>query len=266
MSNPRLPPEILDHIIDLLHANPETLKQCCLVSKSLIPRTRKHLFSNIKFDVGSPLEAWKKNFPDPANSPAYCTHSLAIGWGYLMSVTVVDAEEGGWIRTFANVVQLELGTPPRYWRGEVATLVPFHSFSSSLKSLRLVFVPAKLSQCFKLICSLPLLEDLTIAHDDYDISCDEDMSNFRPSVSPVLTGTLYLCELLEYTVPLLLDLPGGPHFREIVYKSERLEDARWMTALMERCRDTLESVDITLLSFCELHTFIRSLRWDQCLT
>ena len=105
----------------------------------------------------------------------------------------------GWLDS--NVVQLELGTPPRYWRGEEATLVPFHNFSSSLKSLRPVFVPAKLLQCFKLICSLPLLEDLAIAHDDYDISCDEDMSNFRPSVSPVLTGTLYLCELLEYTVP-----------------------------------------------------------------
>ncbi|KAF9643160.1 hypothetical protein BDM02DRAFT_3081141, partial [Thelephora ganbajun] len=52
MSNPRqfhLPPEILDYIIDLLHDKPETLKQCCLVSKSWVSRTRKHLFADIEF-------------------------------------------------------------------------------------------------------------------------------------------------------------------------------------------------------------------------
>ena len=32
MSN--LPPEILDYILDLLHDEPEALKECCLVSKS----------------------------------------------------------------------------------------------------------------------------------------------------------------------------------------------------------------------------------------
>jgi len=38
-SNPYLPPEILDYIVDLLHNSPNALKECCLVSKSWIPRT-----------------------------------------------------------------------------------------------------------------------------------------------------------------------------------------------------------------------------------
>ncbi|KAF9642569.1 hypothetical protein BDM02DRAFT_3078319, partial [Thelephora ganbajun] len=61
MSNPHqvhLPPEIFDYIVDFLHDTPETLKQCCLVSKSWVPRTRKYLFADIEFFTESDLEAW----------------------------------------------------------------------------------------------------------------------------------------------------------------------------------------------------------------
>ncbi|KAF9644347.1 hypothetical protein BDM02DRAFT_3103092, partial [Thelephora ganbajun] len=47
--HPYLPPETLDYIVDFLHDNRETLEQCCLVSKSWVPRARKHLFADIKF-------------------------------------------------------------------------------------------------------------------------------------------------------------------------------------------------------------------------
>ena len=46
-----LPPEILDLIIDHLHDEPATLKTCCVVSKSWVPRTRKHLFALVEFRV-----------------------------------------------------------------------------------------------------------------------------------------------------------------------------------------------------------------------
>ncbi|KAF9642570.1 hypothetical protein BDM02DRAFT_3105483, partial [Thelephora ganbajun] len=49
MSDPHLPPEVCDYIVDLLHNKPDTLGWCCLVSRSWIPRTRKHLFADIKF-------------------------------------------------------------------------------------------------------------------------------------------------------------------------------------------------------------------------
>ena len=37
MSLSRLPPEICDYIIDLLHNQQEVLKDCCLVCKSFVP-------------------------------------------------------------------------------------------------------------------------------------------------------------------------------------------------------------------------------------
>ena len=45
----RIPQETLDYTMGLLHDEPETLKECCIVSKPWIPRTRKHSFADIKF-------------------------------------------------------------------------------------------------------------------------------------------------------------------------------------------------------------------------
>jgi len=99
MSNSHLPREILDYVVGLLHDKPDALKQCCLASKSWVPRTRKYLFASITFNHADDLEAWKKTFPDPANSPAYHTRSLFVGCPRF--VTAADAEEGGWISSLA---------------------------------------------------------------------------------------------------------------------------------------------------------------------
>ena len=93
MTKHYLLPEILDYTIDLLHDEPETLKRCCLVSKSWVPRTRKHLFAHIKFRTATDLGLWKKTFPDVANSLAYHTRTLIVGYPRL--VTASDGEEGG---------------------------------------------------------------------------------------------------------------------------------------------------------------------------
>ena len=62
---PYLPLETLDYIVDLLHDESPALKECCLVSKSWIPRTRRHLFAHIRFYSADNLKSWKKTFPDP---------------------------------------------------------------------------------------------------------------------------------------------------------------------------------------------------------
>ena len=258
MSDPYLPPEVLDHIVDFLHASPEALKQCCLASKLLIPRTRKHLFGQIDFRAPADLEAWRKTFQDPATSPARYTHSLIVDC--LEVVTAADAEEGGWIRTFTNVVQLKLRGGIMRWRGAEDALVPFHNFSQKLKSLRLRFVPIIPSQRFELICSLPLLEDLTVFHNRCEVSGSMGGSDFRPLTSPAFTGTLELDGVPEHTVRQLLDLPNGLRFRKIMCISCYLEDPQWAMALVERCRDTLESIEIGWL--VTRMSSLRALKWN----
>lgn len=106
MSNPRLPPEISDYIVDLLHDQPETLKRCCLVSRSWVPRTRTHLFGEIGLGYRSDQEAWKDAFPDPTNSPAHYVRSLSFSSGKAVAYIVKEAEY--WIRVFCNVVRIKL--------------------------------------------------------------------------------------------------------------------------------------------------------------
>ena len=179
MSNPHrshLPPEILDCIVDLLHDKPEALKLCCLVSKSLVPRTRTYLFASIRFQHPDDLRLWKKAFPDPANSPAFLTHTLSIFCPQV--VMTADAEEGGLVRMFPRVVRLAVfNSPTNPYKLEVS-LAPFHSFSPVLKSLRVISYSIPHSQILNLICSLHLLEDLCVI--DYGRNnCDLDGTIFQ---------------------------------------------------------------------------------------
>jgi len=147
--SPALPQEILDLIIDHLHDERVTLKTCCVVSKSCVPRTRKHLFAHVEFHhLNSPIGLWKKVFPDPSNSPAHHTHSLHVDerlTNFVKYVGVVD-----WIRAFHNVEHLRFSFAHR------AIPVPFYGLSPIVKSLHLRRSPVDLY----LLCSFPLLEDL----------------------------------------------------------------------------------------------------------
>lgn len=93
MSNPSLPGELLDHIVDFLHGQKDALKSCCLVSKSWVPRTWKHLFAFVFIDTSAKLQLWKNTFPDPSRSPAFYAKRLFIK--RLRDVAVVGGEEGG---------------------------------------------------------------------------------------------------------------------------------------------------------------------------
>ena len=145
MTNPHLPPEILDYTTDLLRNEPNALRNCCLVSKSWVPRTRKHFFSHIRFRSPIDLMSWKKTFTDPANSPAH--HTLTLFISCPRAVQEADAEAGGWIRTFSRLKRLTVSCT---WAASLDTvevsLAPFHNFSPSLISLRVDSPSLPLSQ------------------------------------------------------------------------------------------------------------------------
>ena len=92
-----------------------------------------------------------------------------------------------------------------------------------------------------LICSFPLLEDLTLVclgHEDDGWS--------TPSTSPKLTGFLDLRCFGEIrpTARRLLDLPDGLHFAKITVECYT-EDVNSIMDLVSRCSDTLESLSIS---------------------
>ena len=248
MSN--LPHELLDHIVDLLHDNQTPLRNCCLVSKSWVARTRRHLFAEVVFQTMMSLESWKKTFPDPSTSPARYVKALSIG--YPQVVTAPDAEAGRWMAAFSRVECLELGGQNLHARGWEVAFVLFHGFSPVVKSIRMKWSSLPFLRFLYLILTFPLLEDLAMINCHNEPPIDGDYSDWSSTVvqspsSPTFTGSLEL--LLRGGMGLiadrLLSLPNGICFRKLTLSWFREEDVSLTVALVERCSRTLESLDIS---------------------
>jgi hypothetical protein len=240
MPNPDLPAELLDHVVDILRDAADALKNCCLVSKSWIPRARKHLFANVLFRDAKDLQSWKTTFPNPSTSPAHHTQALFIEFS--PAVPAADAEEGGWIPTFSRVVRFEIRT--QFFEPENRTFLSFRGFSPALKFLHVSYIPIPPLDVCSLVYSFPLLEDLRLATTsrfDTDDPYDGKPATVQPSDLPPLTGTLKL-SLHMKTHPMiswLLSAPVGPHFRNLNLAWVFQGDASLITALVERCYSTL---------------------------
>jgi hypothetical protein len=260
MSDPYLPAEMLDHVVDHLHDTRDTLRNCCLVSRSWIPRTRKHLFANVRLPTKERLQSWKETFPDPSTSPACYVKTLYIN--YSQVATAADADAGGWVRGFSRVEHLEVVSPGHSFPGRSSYLVPFCGLSPVVKSLHMVIPALPPWQICNLIFSFPLLEDLSVfvhepsAANSSDSERDEMQTASHPSNPPTFTGSLelYLERGMEPIVRRLLSPPGRIHFRKLTLTLLYEEDLPWIMALVEECSHTLESLEITGdLSMCILH-------------
>jgi len=247
MSNPNLPAELLDHIVDHLHDTGDALINCCVVSKSWIARARKHLFAEVWFKTEEDLESWKETFPDPSTSPGRYANSLSIDC--LHAVTAADSEADGWIRGFSDVVHLKLGSRPGTNLAESIFPVPLQGFSPAVKSLSLNWVTPS-PRLFDLVLSFPLLEDLSVINHNH-VEIDEDYGpNELPTAAQLSNPTAFTGSFNLVTTGLapiarqLLSLPSGIHFRKFTLTWEFVGDISLMTALVERCSHTLQSLDI----------------------
>ena len=225
-------PELFDLVIDHLRDDPATLKICCIVSKSSVTPARKHLFAHVEFDASeSHLETWKKTFPDPSNSPARYTRNLFIHG--TPDIAAADIGVGGWVQIFHNLTHLRL------MRLDRASLIPFHGISHVVRLLNLTFLTAEV---FDLVCSFPLLEDLTLN----TLYPESDTYRWNPPpTSPKLTGTLDMrMDGRTRTITRrLLDLPDGLRFSKI-YTLCVEEDIGPTVDLVSGCSDTLESLTV----------------------
>ena len=261
MSRP-LPPEIHDLIVDFLHDEGSALKACCVVSKSWVPRGRRHLFALIVFHAHPhthphtrppQIHQWVKTFPDPSKSPAHYTRSLVI-CGSLAAI----APNVSWIRAFSDIAQLRLDADD----GPHLSLISLRGFSRTLKSLHLSYrssLPP--SETFGFVCSFPLLEDLFLVPPGNDRMIRKWSI---PSTSPKFTGTLDLrpCHGMNTAVRYLVQLPDGLRFTEIrLFFASR--DAEAVTNLLSNCSETLESLRIGYFMTCEFSLLASTV--GQCL-
>ena len=248
MSN--LPNEMLDNIVDNLHDDRPALRNCCLVSKSWIPRSRRNLFAEVRFDPAKKtrMRSYLKIFRNPSTSPTRYTKTL-----FISRPDVIMGVEG-WISGFSRVVRLHLaGRDP--FPNRPITLTPFLGFSPVLKSLLVDSFTLPPSHLFDLILSFPLLEDLTVIR-CHDVPTDEandpaGLPIATQPTSPPMTGSLTLPQRggLGSVARWLLSLPGGIHFRRLALSLWGGEDDLLARALVKECSHNLKSLEL----FCAAH-------------
>jgi hypothetical protein len=245
---PTLPPEILDHIVDNLYDEPIALKACCLVSKSWVERSRRHLFACVELDsTRLSLESWMNAFPEPSALPARYARSLGVRDPGVASVNVC-----AWIRSFRRVEELSVDM---LGSGELrgVPLLQFHELSPTLKSLRLPNITTPAPEIIGLICSFPLLEDLSL-----EFISESDADGWAaPPTSPKLTGSLRLNGKNRSIVRGLLKLPNGLHFSKIRVRCHvRDVDSRAIMDLVSKCPHTLESLHLKYYTCARLLLFL----------
>ena len=256
---PSLPSELLDLIVDHSYEKRATLKACCLVSRSWVPRTQRHLFAHVEFDSDEPsrrtVESWMEAFPDPSKSPAHHTRSLAISG--LTAVTSATTHGHAWVRSFHSIIKLMVDT--HWWDDVDLSLVQLHGLSPILKSLHLDRSSLPLSEAFNLTCSFPLLEDLSLRSFSSQTRGIKKPTD-PPSTSPKLTGSLLLDVKALPIIRRLLALPGGLHFAKITITCSN-PSLELVVTLVSSCSDTLESLCVDYIGDSR-STYIL----DQCLT
>ena len=233
-----LPEEILDLIVDHLRNDRTALKACCLVSQPWVPRTRRHLFARVEFDVikQSSFESWMKTFPDPSTSPARHARTLMISGSALITITSPDAS--AWLRSFHLVEQLVVDTA-RHRDGKIS-LVQLCGLSSNLRSLGVTYSIVPPSEVFGLICSFPLLEDLYLS--SYGPTRDADGWD-APLALPKFTG-LRLYGHIPAVTRRLLDIRGGLCISRLTVTCHVAEDFESVINLASGCSETLEFLRI----------------------
>ena len=229
-------PEILDPIVDHLHDEPATLKACCLVSKSWVPRTRRHFFDVVDFFSPRRLELWMKTFPDPSNSPACYTRSLRLSGFAVIPLAISDALP--WVRSFNHITELQVWT--EWEEDRNFYFAPLHGLFPILKSLHLCHYFVEPLEVINLVCSFPLLENLSLwSPEDLERENAEEWDT--PPTSPRFTGSLLLDYNDSQITRKLLDLPGGLHFYKVSVSCPS-RDGDLARELVSKCSDTLESL------------------------
>jgi hypothetical protein len=240
---------VLDLIVDHLHDEPATLKMCCVVSKSWVPRTQRHLFAHVKFHSAGPsFESWMKAFPDPSNSPAHHTRNLQLSGSKVITVAITEGHP--WLHSFNHLVDLLLSTFDRDDIGKDdigeddrhISFTQLHGLSPTLKSLHIFSFLIPPPVVLDFICSFPLLEDLSLFSTQFPLLGDADEWD-APPTPPKFTGSLVLSDNDPRTTRKLLDLPGGLHFSKISVLCPP-RDCGLAKELVSKCSSTLESLRV----------------------
>ena len=283
----RMAQELLDHVLDHLHYDTESLKQCALASRPLLPTCQRHLFSTYQIsesNAGKLLEFFTPPAPTDEDEDeddnatlrprvadlfnTYTNHLILTDHPVpeLQSVLVKHLPE------FKNVQKMT-------FKGEEldsAVTIPsflMQTWTSPLPKIRSVELDFRfMSQrsVLESLCILPAaVEDVSVISSRLKstngasptaTSIREDIEDQLLSMPPhfhpapnQFNGTLKLRLPPETSLgflPVMLELEDFFQFslKRIIYRLTLHADVPYLASLVDKCKETLELLDI-MISF-----------------
>jgi len=275
--HPRVAQELLDRVLDHLHRDSESLKQCALASRSLLPTCQRHLFSTYKISESNASELVEL-FTPPASTDeddenatlrprvadlfnTYTNHLILTDHPVpaLRSVLRVKYK----LPEFKNVEKITFKGDELSWAIDIPSFLmqTWTSPSSKIRSVELDFRFMTQRSVLESLCTLPgAVEDVSF------ISPRPKSTNPKPTatsirrnmevlreVPNVLNGTLKLrlpSETSERLLPIMFELGDFFEFnlKRIDYRLTLYANVPDLASLVDKCKNTLEYLYI-LVSF-----------------
>ena len=252
---PRIPPEIIDEILDHLVADSDSrsLRSCSLVSRSWVQRCRRYLFHTVLF-TSIHTTKWIKTFPLPGQSPAHHVRDLRF-----LSGSYFDAHRGfaEHVPSFKNVEKVSL---LGYGGWEtLCQILSLWRFPQSVTSLVMNAGSINVLQIRNTLAQLPNLNDLSLSGSIIMMSGDGSMRGIGTVLKGNFGGQLRLLgrHATKDVMNMLLEIPTGLHFTEVDILST-YECLVSTVRLTERCGKNLVKLTYSVDTFCESWSLLGS--------
>ena len=246
MSLPYLPQEIKDQVIDLLHDDDETLRNCALVSRSWLRQSQKHIFDEVQI-VYHLLMKWCRNIAPGEDGLSSFTRKLHVSHRSPREFETVMPHLSSFKRVVSLVISdydcMDLDNEPYL---PIAPDKYYGHFGESIRSLHLLYPSESLGALLPLINLFPHLESLTI--EGFMAAGEEHPAPPSPSSSnpTAFKGKLHLRLLAGNDMHILSKLAKYPlQYDYLSIGGSSREFGVHLNNLISACSRTLKTLDIS---------------------
>jgi len=246
MSLPYLPQEIKDQVIDLLHDDDETLRNCALVSRSWLRQSQKYLFAEVQICYHL-LMKWCRNIAPGEDGLSSFTRKLYVSHRSPREFETVMPHLDSFKRVESLVIFdydcMDLDNEPYL---PIAPDKYYGHFGESLRSLQLLYPSESLGALLPLIYLFPHLDSLTI--EGLMAAGDEHPAPPSPSSSSptAFKGKLHLRLLAGNDMHILSKLAKYPlQYDYVSINGSSRELGVHFNNLISACSRTLKTLDIS---------------------
>ena len=247
----QLPQELVEHIIDCLSDDRQTLKTCSLVATTWLARSRHHLFNSISLN-GEKARKLRSEIRPGIEAISHLVRTLALhqaprGHRWLGTVFLDTIPDH--FSSFRHVEKLSVS-----WL-DLDDFEPeslgrhFIHYGTSLRSLHLSYLSADYSSLLTFLQLFPYLEDLLIHTPDL---CNDSPPERISRTAPTVHGFLNLLSFDSASSQFVSHLAGlDLRFSSISVFNCDFSSGFPLNKLLEASSSTLRSLELEYITFCE---------------